>query len=115
METAKRKLMVGQKVFVDPSYLNRTNREPYEAEVEKIGNKYFTLVDHPRTKFLLTSLIEENQTNYKSRIYLTMQELEDFKLRNKLVDEFSRNFPFYKLTLHQLKRIKEIAEENLIK
>jgi len=105
-------VVVGQKVWVNPSSLWRSRREPFEATVSKVGRKYFELTEYPREKYDLETLRQVTETNYENKVYLKLQDILDEKEHQKLSDEIKRAFNGYgklKYSLEQLRKVAEIV------
>lgn len=89
----------------------------YEAEIIKVGRKYFTVKrDYWEIKYDISSLKEV--TNYCSdwKFYFSkeevLEEMEIDKLESDIRSKFSRyGFNCSKLSLEQLRRIMDIINE----
>jgi len=107
------KLCVGQTIWIVPSHYYRSdNKEPKEVVISKVGRKYFELEGYNRSKFNIETLQEENETNYKSQCYLTLQEILDEREIEKLTSQLKNIFGTYgklDLTLEQLRKITDIV------
>lgn len=103
-------VVVGQKVWVNPSSLWRGRREPFEATVSKIGRKYFELMECPREKYDLETLRQVTETNYENKVYLKLQDILDEKEHQKLSDEIKRAFNGYGKLQYSLEQLRKIAE-----
>lgn len=110
------KIKSGQTVYVTGEF--RASKEPVEAKIEKVGNKYFTLEGYYRDKFFIDTLTQANESNYKKKVYLTLQEIfdknETEQLESKLYSKF-RVYSGFGLSLDQLRRIVSIINEEEIK
>ena len=110
------KIYTGQIVWVKPSGLYRSKREPYEATVSKVGRKYFELLEHNRSKFRIDDLKQETDTNYAAIVYLTHQDILDEDEHAKLSETVRASFQSYGIlpySLDQLRKIIEIIKPNL--
>jgi len=79
----------------------------------KVGRKYFELDGYYRCKFEIDTMIQSNETNYRDKCYLTLQEILDEKEQSKLSSEVRLFFSGYgkvNLTLEQLRKINEIIK-----
>lgn len=103
-------VVVGQKVWVNPSSLWRSRREPFEATVSKVGRKYFELMECPREKYDLETLRQVTETNYENKVYLKLQDILDEKEHQKLSDEIKRAFNGYGKLQYSLEQLRKIAE-----
>lgn len=108
-------LVVGQKVWVNPSGLHRVKRDPYEATISKVGRKYFELEGECRRKYRLSNGIEHNETNYKSKVYTDIQQILDEQEHSEVQDELRKIFSGYgKLNydLTTLRKVKLLLEND---
>lgn len=103
-------VVVGQKVWVNPSSLCRSRREPFEATVSKVGRKYFELTERPREKYDLETLRQVTETNYENKVYLKLQDILDEKEHQKLYDEIKKAFNGYSKLQYSLEQLRKIAE-----
>ena len=107
------KLCVGQTIWIVPSHYYRSdNKEPKEVVISKVGRKYFELDGYPRSKFNIETLKEENETNYKSQCYITLQEILDEREAERLTNQLKNIFGTYgrvNLTLEQLRKISDVV------
>ena len=103
-------VVVGQKVWVNPSSLRRSRREPFEATVSKVGRKYFELTECPREKYDLETLRQVTETNYENKVYLKLQDILDEKEHQKLSDEIKRAFNGYGKLQYSLEQLRKVAE-----
>ena len=103
-------VVVGQKVWVNPSSLWRSRIEPFEATVSKVGRKYFELTECPREKYDLETLRQVTETNYENKVYLKLQDILDEKEHQKLSDEIKRAFNGYGKLQYSLEQLRKIAE-----
>ena len=103
-------VVVGQKVWVNPSSLWRSRREPFEATVSKVGRKYFELMECSREKYDLETLRQVTETNYENKVYLKLQDVLDEKEHQKLSDEIKRAFNGYGEIQYSLEQLRKIAE-----
>jgi hypothetical protein len=109
------KIKVGQEVcFVDVS-VGRGQKTVSMQPVVRVGKKYFYLKpSHWEIKIDIETLREENNSNYKSYCFMTMQDYLDNQEEGNLSDyiaSFYRNLRRPKLSLDQLRRIKAIMDE----
>ena len=110
------KIQVGQKVYLKPiGNKVRISQNIRESEIEKIGKKYFYLKGFNREKFSMEDMM--NVSNYVSdwKVYLSIQEIEYEKEYNQLFENIRKTFDHWSgvnFTLDQLRRIKEIIDEN---
>ena len=114
MDTKNKSIAIGQKVWVKPGY--PTKSEPVEAIITKVGKKYFELDDNSREKFDINTLQQVNDINYKSKIYLSFQNILDEKEHLKLSGALRTDFGNYgslKYSLEQLRKIAEIVNLKL--
>lgn len=111
----EKKVKVGQKIWMKQNkWGSPQSKEPFEVVVEKVGNKYFTIVDHPREKYDVTTLREVGDMARHNQLYLTLQEIKDEEEYARLAEEVRKPFQHYgmpKLTLTQLRNIKAILDE----
>lgn len=105
-----KKLFVGQKVWVKSSNFWKKYKEPFEATVSKVGNKFFQIEELKNERFFLDTFRQETVTNYESRIYLTLQEILDEDEKENLCSELYRFFN----TSGNLKKI-DVAALRLIR
>lgn len=103
-------VVVGQKVWVNPSSLWTNKREPFEATVSKVGRKYFELDECPREKYDLETLRQVTETNYQNKVYIKLQDILDEKEHQKLSDEIKRAFNGYGKLQYSLEQLRKIAE-----
>lgn len=103
-------VVVGQKVWVNPSSFRRSIREPFEATVSKVGRKYFELMECPREKYDLETLRQVTETNYENKVHLKLQDIFDEKEHQKLSDEIKRAFNGYGKLQYSLEQLRKIAE-----
>lgn len=103
-------VIVGQKVWVKPSSLWRSRKEPFEATVSKVGRKYFELTECPREKYDLETLRQVTETNYENKVYLQLQDILDEKEHLRLSDEIRRAFNGYGKLQYSLEQLRKIAE-----
>ena len=103
-------VVVGQKVWVNPSSLWRSRIEPFEATVSKVGRKYFELIECPREKYDLETLRQVTETNYENKVYLKLQDILDEKEHQKLSDEIKRAFNGFGKLQYSLEQLRKIAE-----
>lgn len=103
-------VVVGQKVWVNPSSLWRSRIEPFEATVSKVGRKYFELIECPREKYDLETLRQVTETNYENKVYLKLQDILDEKEHQKLSDKIKRSFNGYGKLQYSLEQLRKIAE-----
>ena len=100
---------VGQKVYLKNKHYNNSNKIT-EAQISKIGRKYFYIGPHCELKFNINTLVEDNSPHSpRWSIYLSMKDVEDEEERNFLVREMDR-YNFNLLTLEQLRQIKRIID-----
>ena len=107
------KLHVGQKLWMVISRPHHKNVEPVEVVISKVGKKYFELEDYHRDKFDIETLRSVNETNYKNQCYFTLQEILDNREFNRISEQLKNIFVGYnepKLTLEQLRKIKDVIE-----
>ena len=106
------KLVVGQKLFITPSYLDtRNNNEPKEVTIKKVGKKYFQIEEYSRNKYSIETLTEVNNTNYKGQCYFTLQEILDFKEYSNLLGKLKKIFSYHSqidISLNQLRDINKV-------
>ena len=106
------KLVIGQKLYLTPSYLDtRNNSEPKEVTIKKVGKKYFQIEEYPRNKYSIKTLTEVNNTNYKGQCYITLQEILDLKEYSNLLGKFKNLFSYHSkidISLNQLRKINDI-------
>jgi hypothetical protein len=113
---SKMKLEIGQKLFLKPVN-NRArygNNEIKEATVSKVGRKYFEVSELSRTKFEIDSLREVSEYVPDWEVYFSKQQILDEDEINKLTSDFRLFFTRFdqpKLSLEQLRKIKEIISE----
>lgn len=111
----EKKVQAGQKIWMKQNkWGSSQSKEPIEVVVEKVGSKYFTIVDRPREKYDVFTLQEVGDLARRNLIYLTLQEIKDAEEYNRLAEEVRKPFQYYgmpKLTLDQLRRIKAILDE----
>lgn len=108
-------LVVGQKVWVMPSKYTRGERTQKEATVSKIGRKYFELEGFIMRKYRISDGVEENNTNYKGKVYTNLQQILDEKEHAKISSELRKIFLGYgKLPydLAILKKIRDLLQDN---
>ena len=108
------KLIANQKLWIVPkSYSRNSFSEPKEATIDKVGNKYFTLKEHPRDKFNIENLREENNGNYKGQCYLTLQEILDEREISKLTSDIRLFFynHNWKLSIDELRQVDCIIKK----
>ena len=101
-------IKLGQKVWVVPND-PYGRRKYYEAEVIKVGRKYFEVADANRRQFNLTDLREFSQGNYKWRVSLTEQEILDESLFTLLLSKIKDRFSIYGKPNIGLPELKQIA------
>ena len=107
-------IKVGLDVWVVPSSLYKHKTEPYKDTVSKVGKKYFQLIGNTRAKYSLETMREVADTNYLSKVYLTLNEIEEQKEHQQLSMFLSRKFQTYgrlPFSLNQLREIKKIIEQ----
>ena len=103
-------VVVGQKVWVNPSSLLRSKKEPFEATVSKVGRKYFELIECPREKYDLKTLRQVTEMNYENQVYFKLQDILDEKEHQKLSNEIKRAFNGYGKLQYSLEQLRKIAE-----
>lgn len=112
-------MQVGDRVYLKPvnnqaRYIkNDILNHIKEAEVEKIGKKYFYLKGYSM-KFGVTEMIDISNYCANYQVYTSLQEIKDEEEFDNLVSKIKSKFTTYgtiKLTLDQLRRIQAIIEE----
>lgn len=110
---------VGQIVYLKPSGNQaRVSSDIRKGEITKIGRKYFEVKTEGywrETKFHKEGLRQVTEYTPDWQLYFSEQEILDEKEFNKLVDLLGDYFSWrskVKLTLEQLRRIKEITDED---
>jgi len=103
-------VVVGQKVYLEPSNYSRGEKEPREVTVSKVGRKYFSIEELPYDRYRLSDGVEQNETNYKGKISLTMQEILDRKEHAKLQQELRKIFAAYGTLPHKLDTLRKVAK-----
>ena len=111
----KHNLSVGQTVYVKPIRNRFSKDNIYDEVIKSIGNKYFYLEKAYYGRFEIKSMYQDGR-GYGSdyRIYLSMQEIDDEKERDSIVQGLRKLFDFghpVNLALDQLRRIMEIVRE----
>jgi hypothetical protein len=107
-------LKLGQKVWVLPPSYSGKETTPYETSVVKLGRKYFEMERPSGVKFNLSDGIMYADTNYKSRVYLSLQIIQDEKKHSELSEQIKKAFRVYgnlPYSLDQLQRIVDIIQE----
>ena len=114
-----KEIKVGQEVWVKPSEHYRGKIEVYKALVVKVGTKYFQINDGYRNdRYCLKTLIQENDTNYKNKVYLSLQKIEDEVEHQKLSDSIKKSFSYFgksPFSLDALRKIHEILNPPTVK
>lgn len=108
-------VVVGQKVWVMPSEYTRGERTPREATVSKIGRKYFELEEFARCKYRISDGVEENNTNYKGKVYTDLQQILDEKEHANISRELRKIFSGYgklPFDLATLKKVRDLVQDN---
>ncbi|MES2287445.1 MAG: hypothetical protein V4547_17255 [Bacteroidota bacterium] len=113
-------IKVGQKIWVRYNgHDTRKDNKPYEAEVVKVGRKYFEALNVGYTrpdKYELESMIQAVDSNYRNKAYLSIEEINDENERNKLSSKLKEAFRSYgtlPFTLQQLRDIDKIINPKL--
>jgi hypothetical protein len=116
-------LEVGQIIYLKPiCNAARYSNEIEEVKITKLGNKYFEVcsVGTEYNKFaidrFLKDTLQQDGKGYSPDWigYLTKQEIEDERVYNNLGDLIRKTFDHWhthKLSLDQLRRIRDIIEE----
>ena len=111
----KHNLKSGQKLILEPSEYSR-ELTVKEVTVDKVGNKYFTLVEYPRDKFSIDTFEEHSVYRYSnlSKCYLSLDSYNEMKEANQLKNTFREYFKSCSvdLTLNQLREIDAIIKGN---
>lgn len=106
-------LKVGQKVYFKEHIYGSGKPKIEEAEISKVGNKYFELKNHFSDRFFIDTLKHDGR-GYSSRgkVYLTMKEIQDEDERYKLNEKFRKFFSGgpVGLSLLDLREIDKIIE-----
>ena len=117
---AKVELQVGQEVWIKTIRRGvRPDIETTKGRITKMGRKYFFVVrgglsDEYASKFLLDTMMDDDHFNAERKIYLSEQEILDEQEVGKLEREIQQVFDMFsrvKLSLDQLRRIKQILDE----
>jgi hypothetical protein len=108
-------MQVGQTVWVTGGF--KRNSKAEEHVIDRIGNKYFYLVEDQR-KFDIETLKQVSESNYPALVYLSLEayqdKLEAERLSSGIRNFMQRGYGALPLTLNQLKAIdKIISGENL--
>lgn len=113
----KHNLTIGQTIYwVSSKYIDRERvTKIKESKIATIGHKFFTLEDS-RSKFSILEMrrydSQFNQNEY--RVYTSIQEIEDEREKGELIGFLHTMFSGNnrsKLSLDQLRRIKQIIDE----
>jgi hypothetical protein len=112
----KDKLSVGQKVYLKPinNAARGGNKEILEAEIVKVGRKYFELNRGLIKKYSMENLEQVTEYTPDYKLYFSKQDILDEYETNSLYSEIESKFGAWAkkdLTLDQLRRIKAIINE----
>jgi hypothetical protein len=112
----KDQLSVGTKVYLKPvnNAARRGNREIIEAEIIKVGRKYFEVNRGLIRKYNIKNLSQVTEYAPDFELYFSYQEILDEYETNDLYSEIGSSFGTWSkkdLTLDQLRRIKAIINE----
>ncbi len=109
-----KKIVPGMKVYLK-HVSHRKHKSPgegiIEAEVEKVGRKYFYLKGFQRDKFSIEEMCDTSQGSSDYKVYITKQAISDEQEHSRLTDEIREEIGRYgstKLSLKQLREIKKI-------
>ncbi len=112
----KEKIKVGRKVYLKP--VNNAerwgNKEILEAEIVKVGRKYFELDIARAKKYYIETLKQATDYAPDYELYFSRQEILDEREYEQLFSRIESKFSMWAkkdLTLDQLKRIMEIISE----
>lgn len=111
----KEKIEIGRKIYLKPiNNASRYSNEILEAEVVKVGRKYFEINRGAVKKYYIETLqpVSEYVPDYK--IYFSEQEIFDEREYDKLLSQIRSKFDMWAkkdLTLEQLRKITKIIAE----
>ncbi len=104
-----KKWHVGQIAFMCNIH-GRYSQEIKEVKISKVGNKYFEIADHNRSKYeIATGRVVSELTDYTT-IYKTRQEVLDIMEHRDIVNKLNTygSFRWTKLPLETLRAISQL-------
>lgn len=127
MEKIDKKIEVGTELYLVPGYIaaHRYGKDVKKATVSKVGRKYIH-VDVDKDVYDAITLNKNNLECIDPfngercwKAYTSMEEIENAKEKETLLKQFGQLFSLYgkgnQLTLKQLRAIKAIVREELLK
>jgi len=115
MKDKKMKLEINQEVFVlDRGNSKNSMVKIYHCLVSKIGTKYFKVFFGEaynvknRSKFHIINGIQEIDSSYKLKVYLSKQEIHDEIEKEQLVSFLLKNHSAFEIRSFSLKALRNI-------